>query len=227
VNWIRDHWSRIVAGTAIAAVAAVTGRVSYTHIYRLSVALHQPEALARLMPFGVDGLIMIGSLVLLQSEPGQKWLGWLGVGPGMAVSLFANVESGIRYGWLAATWAGVPAISFSLATFILERWLKAQVNRVAEGGPEVAPADVEAIRAEVLAEVLANQPRPCPHGVAETAEDAVINAYLHRRDCLAGTNSQRALSSSFGVSRQRVAELVGPLNGSGPEGQSPARGGGC
>ena len=36
-------------------------------------------------------------------------LGWLGIGPGVAISVFANVESGIRYGWLAALWVGVPA----------------------------------------------------------------------------------------------------------------------
>ena len=49
------------------------------------------------MPFGVDGLIVVGSVVLLQAAPGQTWLGWLGIVPGVAASLFANVESGL--GW--------------------------------------------------------------------------------------------------------------------------------
>lgn len=56
----------------------------------------------------------------------------------MAISLFANVESGIRFGVLAATWAGIPAVSFSLATFMLERWLKAQAG--AKPASEAKPA---------------------------------------------------------------------------------------
>jgi hypothetical protein len=43
--------------------------------------------------------------------------------PGGVDGLFANVESGITYGWLAAAWAGIPAVSFRLATFMLECWL--------------------------------------------------------------------------------------------------------
>lgn len=127
-GWLRRYWSKVVSGLALAAVAAVTGRISYTHIYDLTLSLHQPVMVARLMPFGVDGLIVVGSVVLLQPPPGQRWLGWVGVGPGAAISLFANVESGIAYGWLAAGWAGIPAVAFTLATFMLERWLSAQAG---------------------------------------------------------------------------------------------------
>src|SRR6266571_4983869 len=97
-----DGWQQVtrrLAAAAIAAVAAVAGVISYSHIYSLTVTLHQSVTAARLMPAGIDGLIVVGSVVLLQSAPGQRWLGWLGIGPGVAISLFANVESGIRYGW--------------------------------------------------------------------------------------------------------------------------------
>ena len=96
--WLRAWWSRLTAGLALLVVASVTGVISYTHVYDLTVSLHQPVMVARLMPFGVDGLIVVGSLVLLQAAPGQTWLGWLGVVPGVAASLFANVESGLRWG---------------------------------------------------------------------------------------------------------------------------------
>ena len=46
-----------------------------------------------------------------------------------------------------------------------------------------------------------------------TADDAVVSAYLHGRDCDADTPSQRQLVAQFGISRARVAALVGPLNG--------------
>jgi hypothetical protein len=138
------NWAKVVSGAAILAVAAVAGLISYTHIENLSLALHQPVMVARLMPFGVDGLITVGSVVLLQGGR----LGWLGIGPGVAISLFANVESGIRYGWLAAVWAGIPAVSFALASFILENWLKGQAKapvtaplEASEDAPVTAPIE--------------------------------------------------------------------------------------
>ena len=50
-----------------------------------------------------------------------------------------------------------------------------------------------------------------PHGVAASAEDAVVQAFLHARDCAQTPLSQRHLAAAFGVSRSKVAELVGPL----------------
>jgi hypothetical protein len=140
VKWLRAHWARLVSGLALAAVAAVAGIISFDHIESLTLALHQTLTVARLMPFGVDGLIMVGSVALLTATPGTEWLGWLGVGPGVAASVFANVESGIRYGWLAAVWAGVPAGSFFLACFLLERWLKAQASHAGTAGTAVPAA---------------------------------------------------------------------------------------
>ena len=139
--WLRAYGPKIISGLAIAAVAVVAGVVSYLHIYGLTLTLHQPVIVARLMPFAVDGLIVVGSVVLL-TEAAAWWLGWLGVGPGVTISLFANVESGIRYGVLAAIWAGIPAVAFSLATFMLERWLKAQAEHVV---PEQSETTVPAV----------------------------------------------------------------------------------
>jgi len=181
-RWLRAYWPKLVSGLAITTVAAVTGRISYTHIYELTLALHQPVMVARLMPFGVDGLIVVGSVILLDATPVDWWLGWLGIGPGAAVSLFANVMSGIRYGWLAAAWAGVPAAAFTLATFMLERWLKAQASR-----PD-AP----------LARVAAD---------AQSAALAALRATTAAGNPLSG----RQLETRFGLSRAdvtRVRELA-------------------
>ena len=174
MTWIRAQWSRLVAGLALAAVAAVAGIISYDHIESLTLALHQPLIVARLMPFGVDGLIVVGSVVLLTATPGAEWLGWLGVGPGVAASVFANVESGLQYGWLAATWAGVPAGSFCLACFLLERWLKAQASipaAVAESGSGDAVSASPDSASEPLAEPPASQSGHDPAAVAEGGSD--------------------------------------------------------
>lgn len=198
-----------MAGLALAVVAVVTGIISYTHIYGLTLALHQPAIVARLYAFGVDGLIVVGSVVLLQAGAKQPWLGWFGVVPGVATSVFANVESGIRYGMLAAIWAGVPAASFALATFLLERWLKAQAGQGSKPGQANTYAEGDAHRD--------NDVDLCTHVVGSTAETAAVQAFLHARDCLGEPLSQRQLSAAFGLSRPKVAELVGMLNGHGAE----------
>ena len=44
--WLRAWWSRLTAGLALLVVASVTGVISYTHVYDLTVSLHQPEMVA-------------------------------------------------------------------------------------------------------------------------------------------------------------------------------------
>jgi hypothetical protein len=58
-TWLRAWWSRLTAGLALVGVASVTGVIRYTHVYDLTVSLHQPLMVARLMPFGVDELIVL------------------------------------------------------------------------------------------------------------------------------------------------------------------------
>lgn len=162
---MRSLWSRIAAGLAIAAVAAVTGTISYTHIFDLTRALHQSVMVAQIMPIGIDGLVIVGAVVLLQAGPGERWLGWLGIGPGVAISLFANIESGIRYGWLAAVWAGIPAVSFALASFILEHWLASQAAATAPAPGGAAKTAVAAVPVPV--------PAPMPGGVSGSVPASV------------------------------------------------------
>jgi hypothetical protein len=173
LNGARAVLPKVGAGLAIAAVAATAGVISFGHIYELTLALHQSVLTARLMPVAIDGLITVGSVVLLQS--GSR-LGWLGVGPGLALSVFANVESGIRYGWLSAVWAGIPALSFFLATFILERWLKSQSSpaRATMPGASVVAETVAAVipaPPEVELDTVADTPVMAPAVPVDGPED--------------------------------------------------------
>lgn len=195
MTWLRLHGPRLVAGLALLTVATVTGVISYTHIYELTLALHQHEMAARLWAFGIDGLIVAGSIVLLQAVESQAWwLGWLGVGPGVALSVFANVESGIKYGWLAAAWAGTPAVSFALTTFMLERWLKAHAGqRQATTGLTPEQPGIT-FRSPVPAD-------------AQNAAEIALRATLAAGNPL----SNRQLETRFGLTRSeatKVRELV-------------------
>jgi hypothetical protein len=179
-GWLRAHWSRLAAGAALAAVASVAGVISYTHVEWLTLALHGTLLSARLMPFGVDGLVVVGSVVLMTAGPGYAWLGWLCVVPGAGASIFANVESGLRYGPLAAAWSGVPAVSFALAVFTFERWLFSQRSRPAVTPGEALQTLLASASQRQLADMLgvprarvqAWASRPAGEELAEVDDDA-------------------------------------------------------
>ena len=125
----------IAAAVPVAAVAVFAAIQSYSHIEALALAQHQSLADARMLPFSVDFLIVAGSVVVLAGY----WLGWLGIAAGVIATLFANIESGLPFGPLSATVAAWPAVAFTIASFILERWLKRQAEPAAEVSAEAAP----------------------------------------------------------------------------------------
>lgn len=202
VGWLGTWWSRVVAGLAFALVATVTGVVSYAHIEDLTLALHQPLMVARLMPLGIDGLIVVGSVALLQAGDDHPYLGWLCVAPGAVASLFANVESGIRFGYLAAAWAGMASAGFFLATFTLERWLKAQA------GERVARTVTVTVG--------------CGHGVADDRDGRIRDAWFHSKDCLGGDPSYRGIGQMLGVHNEIVRQVVMAVADGGGEDEEPA-----
>lgn len=203
--WFRQHRARLAGGFPLAVVTVVAGIISYTHICALTLALGGSMMAGHLMPFGVDGQIVMGSVVLLTVTGCQRHWGWLGIVPGLAESLFANYEAGISHGPLAAGWYAVPALAFAVASFLFERWLKAQVTTPAEVAGSGSGETVDAGSGTED-----EDPNPCTHLVGSTAEDSAVQAWLHARDCLGEPMSQRALSAAYGLPRSRVAELVGP-----------------
>jgi Protein of unknown function (DUF2637) len=149
-------WSRtaILAAVPVAAVAIIAGVVSYSHIEALGLATGQSVTDARLLPLAVDGLIVAGSVILLAGS----WLGWIGVALGVGGTVYANVMAGLPRGPLAAAVSAWPALAFTVASFMLERWLAGQrVAKAVPGAPgglnghghqaaELFAADLEAGR---------------------------------------------------------------------------------
>jgi hypothetical protein len=129
----------LLAAVPVALVALVAGIVSFSHIVALAVRAGQSPVDAHLLPLAVDGLIVAGSVILAAGSA----LGWLGVVPGVGATLFANLESGLPHGQLAAVVATWPAVAFTVASFMLERWLKSQavVSRSQLSDPP-GPADL-------------------------------------------------------------------------------------
>ena len=112
----------LAAALPVSLVTLIAGVVSYSHIAALGMRTHQGWADSHLLPFAVDFLIVAGSVILLAGY----WLGWLCVAAGVTGTLFANLEFGLPYGWLSAMVSTWPAVAFTVATFVLERWLRFQ-----------------------------------------------------------------------------------------------------
>lgn len=194
VNWPRAlSPAALTAGVALLTVTIVTGFVSYTHICALTLVLHQSWKTAHLMPFAVDGQIVVGSVVFLVARGRTAWWGWLGIVPGLAESLFANWESGIAHGFLAAAWATVAAQAFAGSSFMFERWLKSQVTSPTATGPGTAANphadDASATPGDIIPEV--------PH---QPAPDEALQAFL-------GSAPDPVLALVMNVSRNKIRAL--------------------
>jgi len=131
INGLRARASALAVGLSLATVSLATGFISYTHISALTQDYWQNWKTAHLMPLAVDGQIVIGSVYFMEhSGEHKRWLGLIGVVPGILESLYSNWESvSPPHGtpWLAVIeahmWATVPAQAFACSTILFERWL--------------------------------------------------------------------------------------------------------
>ena len=173
---------RTVVAVAVPAalVAVIAGWVSYSHIVALCLRTHQGSFDAHLYPGAIDGLIVAGSVILAAGS----LLGWLMVIPGVAATLFANLQFGLPYGLESAVVSTWPAVGFTVASFVIERWLRRR-----SGGPAAAQSG---------------------HGVPADSLDAAIHAMLATAEA-GNPLSGRQLEARFGLKRNaaaRVRELV-------------------
>lgn len=194
---VTDGSIRFLAGLSLAALAAITGIVSYLHALTIVYITGSAGLVAYLIPFVADLMIVTASLAILDAirhRAPKPPLAMLSLVTGIGSSLAMNIVAGLHTSAGGALVAALPPVAFVLS---LETLLG--IVRLARGS--------------VSASHLVAAGSQCPHGVAMSADDAIVAAYLHARDCLAEPVSQRQLSATFGVPRPRVATLVGALNG--------------
>ncbi len=122
---LRFNRAALIAALPVILVALMAGKVSYSHITALGMRTHQGYADSHLLFVPIDGLIVAGTVLLLYGS----LLGWLGVALGVAATLFANLQFGLPHGPLSAVVSTWPAIAFSVACFMLERWLRSRRRR--------------------------------------------------------------------------------------------------
>jgi Protein of unknown function (DUF2637) len=195
-----DGLIRLLAGLSLAALALITGIVSYLHALAVVHATGSTGLVAYLIPFVADLMILTASLALLDAiryRARKPRLAMVSLAVGIGSTVAMNVVAGLEHGAGGALVASLPPVAFVLS---LETLMG--IVRLARGGG--LPGQPEASDDQ------------CPHQVAATVEEAVVNAWLHQRDCLGEQPSQRRFAAAFDVPRAKVAALVGSLNGSHP-----------
>lgn len=199
---IADDLGKIVANLATLAVAAIAGYISWLHLYALGMAQaetaginpDQEKLAAQLTPFAIDGMILVGTLMLRQARMGNRpahWAAYAAVVLGVAGTIAGNVASAPD-STTARLLAAAPPIAFLLGAEallgrplqknlwdLIKGWWSAWRGSRARRDPKPSPAPVEApvvrkpIRADVApplsgqpAERPAASPAPRPRPVA-------------------------------------------------------------
>lgn len=197
---VTDGSIRFLAGLSLAALAAITGIVSYLHALAVVYLTGSAGLVAYLIPFVADLMIVTASLAILDAirhHAPKPPLAMVSLVAGIGSTLAMNIVAGLHVSAGGALVAALPPVAFVLSL-------------------ETLMGIVRLARADDGASHLTATGGQCPHQVAMSAEDAVVTAYLHARDCLGEPVSQRQLSATFGVPRPKVATLVGTLNGTRP-----------
>lgn len=195
-GWHADRLIRRSTILVVVLVALAAAYVSYRHAYELIHAHGETGTAARIGPGTVDGLIYASGMVLLQAAryrqraPGLAYFGlWLGI----AATLGANVAHGWSHGLIGALVSAWPAAALITCYELLMKLIRTGAAKgvLAERDHGVGADD------------------GCPHGVALTAREAVINAYFHIRDCEGEKPVQRHLFTAFELrDRKKLAQWI-------------------
>ena len=201
---------RVVGWLALAGVSLIAGIASYFHALGVVEASGATAPVSFLVPALADLVILGASADLLAaSRAGQPRprLTMLALGVGVVVTLAFNVVASHPHAmpsWLVDGW---PALAFILALESL-----AGLVRRGRGGAPASPAPAASIVTV-----------GCGHGVAETREERLVDAFLHQRDCLGAEPSYRDLGRAFDVHHDTAGQLVrAALNGHGEEADADA-----
>lgn len=186
-----------IAGLTMAGIAAAAAVISYLDgLYLVHRAGAHGHA-AYLYPLLPDGLIVISAQSLYGAaqggQPRPRWA-TTGIVLGAVLTAAMNVAAGAGLKVPLALVDGVVPVVFFVALEILIGLI-----RRGRAGVGFAPPRAPGPAAQ----------SHCGHTVALTVGEAVRLADEHARQCLGEPISQRQLAASFGLSRPKVAELVG------------------
>lgn len=126
------RWSTVAAVAAVGLAAAV---LSYRHQYELAAGHGESALTARLLPVSIDGLLLAGTLAILDAarrQAGNAWAARITVGLGVAMTMWANIVHGLGYGWAGIVISGWPPVALMAAIEVLARMVLPSPAREAD-----------------------------------------------------------------------------------------------
>ncbi|MFI7707585.1 DUF2637 domain-containing protein [Nonomuraea sp. NPDC049480] len=194
--------TRRVAIAVVSVIAAVAAYVSFRHQHGLAITAGEPTTTAWTLPVLIDGVIIMGSLVMLDaSRRGDKapWLARLALIAGAVATLAANVAHGWSGGLASSLISAVAPIVLVVAYELLMGMLRRTPRPAAESAPEPIEERTEDVPAVV---VEASPPVPTS---AEEAARAAYEASVRVHEPL----SERKLADRFKLTRGQARTIIG------------------
>ena len=190
-----DRLIRITTALAVVAVAVVAAVISYQHAFELVRSHGESGVTARLLPFTVDGLIWVASMVVLDAsrrgQPIPRLAAW-SLGTGIVATVGANLAHGVGHGpvgALVSAWPALPLVgSFELLMMLIRAERNVQSDHA---GPE--------LRYQAAPPLAQDAPLELP--VAPALEQTV-------RERHQASHSQRAIARELNLDRRRVKRIL-------------------
>jgi hypothetical protein len=206
-----DRVIRYSTVTAVAAVGLAAAVLSYRHQFELAAGHGESELTAKLIPISIDGLLLAGTLAVLDAsrrQTGHAWAARVTVGLGVAMTMWANIVHGLGFGWTGIIISGWPPVALMAAIEVLARMVRPSapaVDTAVPGPPagpvltQIAPADSEhAAQFALAASVAAGNPisqrqMMSRFGLTRAAERKVRQAVLAGSNGHASPRSQEMI----------------------------------
>ena len=182
---MNDKFARVLTGLAVLAVAVIAAAVSFSHIRALALTHGYSPDTGALLPFSVDGLLVVSSLVLLTEARAQRpapRLARFGLVLGIAGTLAANVAYGVHFGPVGALVNAWPAAAFITATeTLVGQMRRAGGIPTGESVPETVADDVPQGVPSVPGLVDGNVPVDVPASTAPAAPVSTLGTVASGR----------------------------------------------
>jgi hypothetical protein len=169
----------------VAALAGITGAVSYLHALYVCRWLGNTEPVVYMLPLVADLMIVTASVTLIEAkrlDNSRPWQAMASLGTGVVVTVVMNVAAGLRLGDGTMLLNALIPVAFILSLesliVLLGKWRNAPLND--------EPAAT------------------CGHTMPLTLDEALTGA--------APFLSKRALADAFEVSRPRVDRALPPVS---------------
>ena len=182
---LADHATRVIAVATVSGLAALAARISYRHMLLLAERSHEYGLDAHAFPLTVDGLDLIGVLVLLADRrTGRRsgWLPWTVLTVGTLASISANIAVAPN-NLVARAISGWSAVALLAAAKMLAHLFEPTQSADRQAGQSTQEA------------VPGSAPTPTPANGAGDSPRDTVDVRGHQRRRVAGDAARRVPTS--------------------------------